>query len=287
MAKIVQCKSSLLKSISVNGKLVDFTTPKIMGVINITNDSFFSGSRVDQIDQIISRVHQMIIEGATFIDIGGYSSRPGAADISQEVELQRVIEPIQQIKRQIPEAIISIDTFRAGVAEKALQAGATIINDISAGHLDSKMFDLVASVQVPYVAMHMRGTPQTMRERNEYQDMLKEMLYYFSEIINELTNRSVNDILIDPGFGFAKDIDQNFYLLNHLNHFHWLQRPIVVGLSRKSMIYKTINLQPEDALNGTTVLNTVAILKGASILRVHDVAAAVEVIKLLEKLDHS
>lgn len=258
-----------------------------MGVLNITPDSFYAGSSVNQIDQIIIRARQMMKEGATFIDIGGYSSRPGAEDISPEEELKRIVEPIKEIKNQLPEAMISIDTFRAIVAEKALQSGACIINDISAGHLDNKMFDLVASVQVPYIAMHMRGTPQTMRNLNKYDDLLKEMMYYFSEIVEKLNHRSVNDILIDPGFGFAKDIDQNFYLLKNLNHFKWLNKPILAGLSRKSMIYKTLRLPPEEALNGTTVLNTAAILNGASILRVHDVAAAMEVIKLLEKLKKS
>jgi dihydropteroate synthase len=253
-----------------------------MGIVNVTPDSFYAGSRRMDIDNILKGVERMLQEGASFIDVGGYSSRPGAEDIPMEEELHRVIEPIRQIRSRFPEALISIDTFRHKVAEKALDAGAQMVNDISAGLLDQKMHSLIIDRNVPYIAMHMKGTPQNMKSQNNYQDLIMEMVWYFSEILDRLLAKGVSDILLDPGFGFAKDIEQNFYLLKHLDHFGFLDRPLVAGVSRKSMIYKTLGLTPEESLNGTTVLNTMALLKGVHILRVHDVKNAIEVIELVK-----
>lgn len=226
----------------------------------------------------------MLSEGATFMDVGGYSSQPGAEDISVEEEQSRVLKAIKSIVKEFPQAIISVDTFRSEVAKQAVQEGACMINDISAGELDPKMFETVAALKVPYIAMHMRGTPQTMKEFTSYDNLVKEVMRHFVERINRLKVLGVNDIIIDPGFGFAKTIDQNFELLAHLDHFKNLERPILAGLSRKSMIWKTLGITADEALNGTTALNMTALLKGATILRVHDVKEAVQVIKLCAKL---
>lgn len=226
----------------------------------------------------------MLKEGATFLDIGGYSSRPGALDISPEEEVDRILEPITELSHQFPEAIISVDTFRSQVAVKAVEAGAHMVNDISAGNLDSEMLLTVGRLKVPYIAMHMRGTPQTMKQQTQYDDLLKEVVYYFSERIKAAKAAGIKDIIIDPGFGFAKTIQQNFYLLDNVDYLQHVGHLVLVGLSRKSMIYKTLNIPAEHALNGTTVLNTVALSKGASILRVHDVKEAVETIKLVKQL---
>lgn len=225
----------------------------------------------------------MLLENATFLDIGGYSSRPGADDIPEDEETYRVINAIRLIKKEFPDSILSVDTFRVRVAEKALNAGASIINDISGGHMDKNMWDFIAETKVPYIAMHMKGTPQTMNQLNKYDDMIREIAYYFSEILDYLDQRGVKDVILDPGFGFAKNIEQNFELIRNLDYFQLLERPILAGVSRKSMIYKTLKKTPEDALNGTTVLNTLALQKGASILRVHDVKEANEAILLLKK----
>ena len=277
---------NFLKTININGELIDLSTPKVMGIINVTPDSFYSGSRQQSIDEILKKADQMINEGAAFLDIGGYSSRPGADHISPEEELKRVIQPIEAINREFPEIIISIDTFRASVAKEALDRGAQMINDISGGDLDPKMFELVQSFQVPYILMHMRGTPQNMKERTEYADVVKEIIASISAKLNKLTKIGVNDILVDPGFGFAKTVDQNFEILSKLEALKILGRPLLVGLSRKSMIYKTLNVSPEETLNGTTVVNTLALLKGASILRVHDVKEASEAIELVKHFSH-
>lgn len=255
-----------------------------MGIINVTPDSFFSGSRKQAHDEIVKAGEKMLSEGATFLDVGGYSSRPGAEDISVEEELARVLEPIRVLKKAFPGAIISIDSFRSEVAEKAIAEGATIINDISAGHLDERMLSTVAKLKVPYIAMHMRGTPQTMKELTDYEDILLEVLNYFSKVLNHCNELGIKDVIIDPGFGFAKESTQSFQLLKNLECFHSLERPLLVGVSRKSMIYRTLDLTSDEALNGTTVLNTLALFKGAGILRVHDVKEAVQTIKLLEKL---
>lgn len=273
------------KTLNVKAKLVDLSNPKVMGILNVTPDSFFDGNRYTNLSQALVQAEKMISEGATFIDIGGYSSRPNAINISIEEELNRVLPVIQAISKKIPDAIISIDTFRAEVAKKAIEAGAGIINDISGGELDTKMFGVVSDLQVPYILMHMRGTPETMTQLNQYENLLKEIINYFHPKIDRLQKMNVKDIIIDPGFGFAKNIDQNFELLHQLDHLKIFGKPILAGLSRKSMIWKTLKITPEEALNGTTALNTVALLKGASILRVHDVKAAIETIKLVEKLN--
>lgn len=272
------------KTLNVKGKLVDLSVPVVMGILNVTPDSFFEGSRFTTEREILQQTEKMLLEGATFIDVGGYSSRPGAEDISVEDERSRVLKAIQAIVKEFPQTIISIDTFRSAVAQLAVQEGASIINDISAGELDAKMFETVAALNVPYIAMHMRGTPQTMKELTSYDTLVKEVMNYFIEKINRLKALGVNDIVIDPGFGFAKTIDQNFELLTNLDHLKNLDRPVLAGLSRKSMIWKTLGVTADDALNGTTALNMAALLKGASILRVHDVKEAVEVIKLNAKL---
>lgn len=256
-----------------------------MGIINVTPDSFFSGSRKTAITDILKSAEQMLSDGAAFLDVGGYSSRPGAEDISLDEEINRVVDPIKAIIKEFPNAIISIDTFRSEVARRAVDAEAAIVNDISAGNLDEKMLSTVAELNIPYIAMHMRGTPQTMKELTEYDDLLLEVMKYFSAVLHDCNRLGIKDVIIDPGFGFAKTADQSFDLLNRLDHFHLLNRPILVGVSRKSMIYRTLNLTAEEALNGTTALNTVALFKGAAILRVHDVKEAVEAVKLVSKLN--
>jgi len=255
-----------------------------MGIINITPDSFFSGSRKNTSTDILKTAEKMLSEGATFLDIGGYSSRPGAVDISEQDELDRVLKPIEAIAKEFPQAIISIDTFRSGVAREAVANGARIINDISGGHLDPKMLGVVRELNVPYIAMHMRGTPQTMKEMTDYEDLLKEVTSYFSNVIHRCNDLGIKDVIIDPGFGFAKQASQSFQLLRDLKYLQQLERPMLVGVSRKSMIYKTLGTTPEEALNGTSVLNAIALLNGANILRVHDVKEAVEAIKLVEQL---
>jgi len=255
-----------------------------MGIINITPDSFYSGSRSNSEKEILLSAEKMLKEGATFLDLGAYSSRPGAGDISLEEELSRMLPAIELILNEFPEAMLSIDTFRAEVAEKGIHAGATMINDISAGKLDEKMLSVIVKYQVPYIMMHMKGTPQTMKELNQYEDLTADILFYFSERIKAAREIGINDIIIDPGFGFAKNIDQNFELLSKLEIFKNLDSPILAGISRKSMIWKKLNISANEALNGTTVLNTTALLKGANILRVHDVKEAVECIKLTQEL---
>ncbi len=256
-----------------------------MGVINVTPDSFYASSRKIGVDDVLRIAEKMHREGAAFIDIGGYSSRPGASDISEDEELKRVIEPIAAINQRFPELFISIDTFRSRVAEEAVDAGAAIINDISGGDLDKGMFDVVAKNHVPYIIMHMKGTPQTMKREAQYEDLMKEIIFDFSVKVKELISRGVSDVIVDPGFGFAKNINQNFELLSAMEQLSIFERPILVGLSRKSMIYQTLGVTSDEALNGTTVVNTLALLKGASILRVHDVKEAMEAVKLVNQLN--
>lgn len=255
-----------------------------MGILNITPDSFFTRSRFTTETEILQQAEKMLSEGATFLDVGGYSSRPDAADIAVEEEVERVIKAIKVIIKEFPTAFISIDTFRAEVARQAVREGAVMINDISAGELDHTMYDTVAELKVPYIAMHMRGTPQTMKELTQYSNLVKELVDYFVDKINRLKVSGVHDIIIDPGFGFAKTIGQNFEVLSHLDHLRHLDKPILAGLSRKSMIWKTLGITAEEALNGTTALNMTALMKGASILRVHDVKEAVEAVKLASSL---
>ncbi|WP_298352522.1 dihydropteroate synthase [uncultured Dokdonia sp.] len=271
-------------TINCNGKLIDLTTPKVMGILNLTPDSFYDGGKYGDIDAAISQVEVMLSDGATFIDVGAYSSRPGATDISVEEEERRLIPVVRQLVTTFPEIVISIDTFRASVAKKAIEAGAAIVNDISAGMLDDDMMAVVGALQVPYIMMHMRGTPQTMKQLTTYDNFLKEVMYYFSERVAVAKSHKINDLVIDPGFGFAKTTAQSFELLNNLDLLEAFEVPVLAGVSRKSMIYKTLDVTADNALNGTTVLNTVAISKGARILRVHDVKEAMEVISLSNAL---
>jgi dihydropteroate synthase len=259
--------------------------PAIMGIINITPDSFYAGSRKQSIDDILSSVEQQINEGADIIDLGAYSSRPNAEDISIDEEWSRLSLALSTIRRNFKEIIISVDTFRASIAERAMQEGADIINDISGGNLDAEMFNYVAQNDVPYVLMHMRGTPQTMQTLNQYKDVATEVISEIRERFEKLKALGASKIMIDPGFGFAKNVEQNFELFSKLENFSSIEAPLLVGISRKSMIYKTLNSDVSDALNGTTVLNSIALMKGASILRVHDVHEAVECRTLIKKIN--
>lgn len=270
--------------INCKGNLIDLSKPRVMGIINITPDSFYSGSRSNSEKEILDNAEKMLSEGATFLDLGAYSSRPGATDISLKEELDRMIPAIKLILKEFPEAILSIDTFRAEVAKESIDTGGSIINDISAGNLDENMLSLISEYQVPYIMMHMKGTPQTMKDLNQYEDLLSDVLFYFSERIKAARESGINDIIIDPGFGFAKNIDQNFELLSKLELFKNLELPLLIGVSRKSMIWKKLGITANEALNGTSVLNTTALLKGANILRVHDVKEAMECIKLTNEL---
>ncbi len=269
---------------NVRGRLLSLASPKIMGVLNITPDSFYDGGRLDSETAILTLTEKMMKDGATFLDVGGYSSRPGADEISIDEEIRRTSRAIKLIVKNFPEAIISVDTFRSGVASAAVQDGAAMINDISGGSLDDNMFALVAKLQVPYVLMHMQGTPKTMTRLSVYDNMLKDITNYFHTKIHQLHALRIKDIIVDPGFGFAKNIEQNFSLLQSLEYLKILNKPLLVGVSRKSMIWKTLATTPDEALNGTTCLNTVALLKGASILRVHDVKEASEVCKLISSI---
>ncbi|HKG05460.1 MAG TPA: dihydropteroate synthase [Pedobacter sp.] len=272
------------RTLNVRGKLVDLTVPRVMGILNITPDSFYSTSRISSVDEALRNTEAFLREGATFIDIGAYSSRPGAAEVSPDEELQRLIPVISAITKKLPEALLSIDTFRAGVAREAIDAGAHIINDIAAGEMDTDMFKTMADLQVPYIIMHMKGTPKTMQQQASYQNLTLEVITYFSEKIAGLKKLGLHDIIIDPGFGFAKNLDHNYELMRQLEDLQIFGLPVLAGISRKTMIYKLLHTDAAGALNGTTVLNTVALLKGASILRVHDVKAAAECIALIEKL---
>lgn len=271
-------------TINCNGELIDLSTPKVMGILNVTPDSFFDGGRYTNDREVLQRVEQMLTDGATFIDVGGYSSKPNAVAVTVQEEKARTIPVVASIVQHFPEAIVSIDTFRSDVAQLCLDQGAAIVNDISAGFLDPLMMQIVANYRVPYIMMHMKGTPQTMSTLAQYDDLVKEILFYFSERIAAARSLGISDLIVDPGFGFAKTIDQNFELLRDLDIFKTLDLPILAGVSRKSMIHKTLQIKPEEALNGTTVLNTLALEKGAAILRVHDVKEALETIKLWQKV---
>lgn len=271
--------------INIKGKLIDFKMPRIMGILNITPDSFFEGSRFTHEKQkITDKVGEMLDFGATFIDIGGYSTRPDAADISENEEIDRVLPVLEIIKKSFPEAIISIDTFRAKVAKKAIQAGGHIINDIAGGNLDAEMFKTVSELNIPYILMHSRGNPQTMSKLNNYNNLTVDVISELQTKVSLLKQKGVNDIIIDPGFGFAKNPKQNFELLRNFEAFQIFGLPVLAGLSRKSMIWKTLQIDPKDALNGTTALNMIALQKGANILRVHDVKEAVETVKLYQEV---
>jgi len=265
--------------------LLDLETPKVMGILNITPDSFYSGSRYRSEKEILVAATRMLEDGADILDVGGYSSRPGAVDVTFEEESLRVLTAIKLISRELPEAVISVDTFRADIARQAVvECGAHIINDISGGYADDKMFYTVEKLNVPYILMHMTGDPRTMQDRPVYEDVVADILRWFGERIFMLNSAGVKDIIIDPGFGFGKTIDHNFELLAKLNDFSVAGLPLLVGLSRKSMIWKTLKTDPSQALNGTTALNAVAILKGADILRVHDVKEAVQTIQLIDRM---
>ena len=268
-------------TLNIAGSLLELNTPRVMGILNVTPDSFFDGGKFVTELEILRQTEKMLSEGASFIDVGAYSSRPGAEDVSEAEEIKRSGAAIKCILREFPQAILSIDTFRSKVADRAISEGAKLINDISSGDLDVALPGLAAKHNLPYIAMHMRGTPATMKSLTVYGDLIKDIIDYFHQKLSMFRALGLKDVIVDPGFGFAKTIKQNFILLNHLEYFGILNKPILVGVSRKSMIWKTLEQAPEDALNGTTSLNTIALLKGAKILRVHDVKEAVGVIKLV------
>lgn len=276
-------------TLNIGGYLMDLSAPKVMGVINLTPDSFYqkeekNRGQLPQNKEVLYQVEQMLREGAHFIDLGAYSSRPKAEHISEEEEIQRMLPSLRSIVREFPDAIVSVDTFRSEIAKTAVGEGAKIINDISAGELDSKMFETIAALKVPYILMHMKGTPQNMLQHAHYDDVFAEVVGYFQAKIRQLTELGVNDLIIDPGFGFAKNAEHNYTLLNKLDQFKILGMPLLAGLSRKSMIYKQLDTTADQALSGTIAANTIALMKGANILRVHDVKPAVEAIKIVCKM---
>lgn len=272
------------KTLNVGGRLLSLDSPQVMGILNVTPDSFYDGGKFTDDRSMLRQVERMISEGAAIIDIGGYSSRPGATDISPEDEAGRVMHAVKVIRKEFNDVVLSVDTFRSAIACQAVAEGADIINDISGGDLDAAMFETVAELKVPYICMHMKGTPQTMNSLASYENLLHELTAWFSGKIASLQAKGVSDIILDPGFGFAKTVEQNFELLSNLHLLKMLNKPLLVGLSRKSMIWRTLNTTPEHALNGTTALNMIALTKGASILRVHDVKEAVELVSLFSKL---
>ena len=271
--------------INCKGELIDLSIPKVMGILNVTPNSFFDGGKYKNEQEIILQVEKMLAEGADFIDIGAYSSKPSAEFVTEQEETDRIVPVIELILKHFPNALLSIDTFRAEVAKASIESGSAIINDISAGELDDKMFDVIARYNVPYIMMHMRGNPQTMQSLTQYDDIVKEILFYFSEKVQKARSMGINDLILDPGFGFAKTTDQNYEVMQKMELFNLLELPVLAGISRKSMIYKTLNSTPQEALNGTTFLNTIALTKGAKILRVHDVKEAVECVTLFNKIN--
>lgn len=274
------------QTINIKGNLIDLATPLIMGIVNVTPDSFYSGSRKQSEIEIVERVQQILDEGGTIIDIGGQSTAPTSTLHTPQEELKRIEPALAIIKREFPDVILSIDTFYAEVAKTAVEKyGVAIINDISGGQIDENMFPTVAALNVPYILMHMRGTPQTMQQFTHYDNFIEDIIFYFSEKIAHLNSLGVNDIIVDPGFGFSKTMEQNYELMAHLKYFHIFETPLLVGISRKSMTYKLLDTDAEGSLNGTTVLNTYALQSGANILRVHDVKQAVECVKLTAKLN--
>jgi dihydropteroate synthase len=272
-------------TINCKGRLIDLKKPKVMGILNVTPDSFYDGGKYKDEASILKQVEKILDEGATFVDLGAYSSRPGATDISEEEELKRVLPVVDLLTNNFPDINLSIDTFRSGVARRCLENGAAMINDISTGNMDRNMMQIISDFKVPYVMMHMKGNPQNMSKQTNYSKLIEDVLYYFSEKVALAKSFGINDIILDPGFGFAKTPSQSFSLLHHLNLFKTFGLPILVGLSRKSMIYKTLGINPSQALNGTTALNTFALTKGANILRVHDVKEAVECIELMQAVN--
>jgi len=273
------------KTINCGGKLLTIDKPLVMGILNITPDSFYDGGfYVSEIDQI-KQTEKMLEEGADIIDIGAVSTRPGAKEVSKEEELKKIVSVIELLLKNFPKIIISVDTYRADIAKNAIESGAKIINDISGGMFDSKIFETVADLNVPYIMMHIKGTPENMQLNPNYSDIVKEIIFFFSQQIDKLKKIGVNDVIIDPGFGFGKTLENNYELLKKLDNFKIFELPLLVGFSRKSMINKVLNTKPYEALTGTTVLNTIALMNGANILRVHDVKPAVETIKIVNKLN--
>lgn len=273
------------KTINIKGQLLSLDEPQVMGILNVTPDSFYAGSRKQTEAAIIDRIETILREGASIIDVGGYSSRPDAAEVSETEEMQRLEMALQPLLQHYPDVVVSVDTFRSSVARQCVEKyGVSMINDISGGELDERMFDTVAQLRVPYIMMHMRGTPQTMQQQTDYEDVTADLLKYFSQKLERLFRLGVNDVILDPGFGFSKTLTQNYELMRHLADFRIFGLPLLVGVSRKSMIYKLLETTPEESLNGTTVLHTYALLQGADILRVHDVRAAKEAIRIVQQL---
>ncbi len=274
----------LHKTLNIRGTLTSLDTPLVMGILNVTPDSFYADIRKQTEAAVEERIQAILSEGGQIIDVGGYSSRPDAVEVSPEEEMERLAFALKILNAHYPDVALSVDTFRADVARRCVEEyGAAIINDISGGELDAEMFETVARLHVPYIMMHMRGTPQTMQQYTDYEDMMEDIMLYFARKVRQLRLLGVNDIILDPGFGFSKTVDQNYTLMSHLCEFKEFGLPLLVGVSRKSMIYKYLGGTPADSLNGTTVLNTIALLNGADILRVHDVKAAVEAVKLVSK----
>lgn len=274
-------------NISCKGKLINLTTPKIMGILNLTPDSFYDGGLYNNTDRALAQTEKMLLEGATFIDIGGASSKPGAVEISTDEELARVLPVVEEIHKTFPETIISIDTYKSDVAKLAVAAGAAMVNDISGGKLDPKMLKTVGALGVPYVVMHMQGTPQNMQDKPSYDNILTEIRSFFAAKIDAAHKAGIHDVIIDPGFGFGKTLEHNYSLLKNLSSIKMNGIPLLIGVSRKSMIYKLLQAEVTEALNGTTVLNTVALQQGAQILRVHDVKEAHQAVQLIEKLKYA
>jgi dihydropteroate synthase len=281
----IEGKNGEYTTINCQGTLLDLSKPVVMGIINITEDSFFAGSRTQHIDLILQRAAQLLEEGAQILDIGAQSTRPGSISVGPDIELERLVPAVRTLKEHFPQAILSIDTYYANVAEQTVNAGAAIINDISAGDLDAEMIPVAGRLGVPYIAMHMQGTPADMQQHPHYEDVTQEVLDYFIRKRAQCLEAGIKDIIIDPGFGFGKTIAHNYTLLKKLNAFHILECPLLIGISRKSMIYKLLDTTPAEALNGTTILHTLALQQGAHILRVHDVKAAVEAVKITQYMN--
>lgn len=272
-----------MKSINCKGKLITFETPKVMGILNVTPNSFFDGGLHNSLDKIEQQTERMLMEGADIIDVGAYSTQPNAPFVSEDEELDRITPVVKHLVDKFPDIILSVDTFRSEVAKQTLDLGAAMINDVSAGNLDDKMMPVVGSFKAPYIMMHMKGTPQNMQQFTNYDDVMHEMIYYFSDKKAQAQQHGIVDVIVDPGFGFSKTLDQNYEVLNKLDLLQHLNVPLLSALSRKSMIYKFFETTPQEALNGTTVLNTISLIKGANLLRVHDVKEAVECVKLYTK----
>ena len=275
------------QTLNIKGELISLEEPLVLGILNVTPDSFYEGSRKQTETDIRNRIEEILQEGGRIIDLGGYSSRPDAQDVSPEEEMERLCLALRILRDEYPKAMVSVDTFRADIARRCVEEyGAAIINDISGGELDAAMFPTIADLHIPYIIMHMRGTPKTMQQHCDYQNLTADILLYFSKKIEQLHLMGVNDVIIDPGFGFSKTLEQNYELMRHLADFSLFEKPLLVGISRKSMIYKLLGGTPAESLNGTTVLNTYALLNGANILRVHDVKAAVEAVRIFKQLSH-